>query len=500
MKRYAPLVFLALLASLFSWLWFSRSALSYTPENRKSVRTIVPAENGKTAGSGTAEDSVQEYDESKIQPLIMIGSDETFLQAITVDLDRDGAADQVCAVKKTSDQSILLIPGIQNPLTGEYARLDPINTSITQARTLVFYSLDLTGDRNNALVFSGMTQDNMQILAAYIPETDQNGNTSMMAIVNLRADGSITIQDVNRSDAYNLGLTQGESYPILTYNSDPDSPETLDQIERMYVWEKNLKRYIQKTETRVPGKKIETKLVNQLQSGNIDSFEQFLDGLWYTTAATGTDQSRSLFFDLENSEIVFYTESTEEVYIKESGAPRRYGMYITTRNNSISSIRRLIDIELTGIDEIRLKVVEDVKLKIAVASAWDGIYRKKSATGAATSASRASRPDNEGLFLPPLDAWKAEDGAILKTTRNRYILTRGAAEESGSWAFLSVGGEPVLQMKADGEQKKSLFYRISLTGTEAKKDQKLTLTEVAVSTTGIQRTGTASTVWSAFRD
>lgn len=498
MKKFFSLLFFAVLAGLFSWLWFSRSALSYTPENRKSVRTIVPDENGKNAGSGERETSIQEYDESKIQPLIMIGNDETFLQAITVDLDQDGASDQVCAVKKISDQSILLVPGIQNPLTGEYVRLEPIGTGIAQARTLVFYSLDLIGDRKNVLVFSGMSQDNMQILAAYLPETDQNGTTSLNAIVNLRADGSITIQDIARSDAYNLGLTPGESYPIFTYNSDPDSPDTLDQIERMYVWDKMLRRYIQKKESKVPGKKIETRLVNQLQSGNIDSFEQFLDGLWYMTTTASGSPSRSLFFDLQNSEIVFHSESTEEIFFKESGAPRRYGIYLTTRNSSISSIRRLIDIELTGIDEIRMKVVEDVKLKITVASSWDGIYRKRADGRAGTQGTATPIP--AGLFQTPLDSWTAEDGSILKTLRHRYVLVRGATEETGSWAFLTAGNEPVVQMKADGEQKKSNFYTIALTGSAVNKDSILTLTEVSVSTAGTQRTGAPAIEWKLFQE
>ena len=36
----------------------------------------------------------------------------------------------------------------------------------------------------------------------------------------------------------------------------------------------------------------------------------------------------------------------------------------------------MIDIELTGIDEISIKVQEDVKLKIGVTSDWDGLYPK----------------------------------------------------------------------------------------------------------------------------
>ena len=115
--------------------------------------------------------------------------------------------------KKTSEQNIFLIPGIQNPISTEYTRLQPIRTGVTQTRTLLFYSLDILGDHTNALICSGMTADNMQLLSVYIPLKEKTETVGYTTVADLRADGSITIQEIARSDAYNLALTNGDSYP-----------------------------------------------------------------------------------------------------------------------------------------------------------------------------------------------------------------------------------------------------------------------------------------------
>ena len=102
-----------------------------------------------------------------------------------------------------------------------------------------------------------------------------------LAVADLRADGPISIRVTERYEAYNLGLTAGESYPIVSYSSDPDAPQTLDQIERTYTWDKSLKRYRETAETKITGKKIESNLLRQLQGGDSETFKRFLTGLWH---------------------------------------------------------------------------------------------------------------------------------------------------------------------------------------------------------------------------
>ncbi len=502
MKRSVLIVFIAALTGLFIWLAFSRSDLSFLPETRKSVRTIVPiVKNTIPVNVLPAEDATV-YDESKTQPLIVLDSDETFLQAITVDLNKDNVADQICAVKKISEPNIYLIPGIQNPLTGEYTRITGIRTGITQSRTLLFYAMDIIGDRTNALIYSGMTADNIQLLAVYLPVSNKDGKISFTAVADLRSDGPITIQEIKRSDAYNLGLTSGDSYPIYTYNSDPDSPQTLDQIERIYRWDRTVKRYEQVSESRIAGKKIETQLVRQLQNGDLSTFENFLTGLWYMPESSSTKDTKYIFFNMNEKEIIFHNGSTEELYLRESGAPRRYGAYLTTRNQSIPSIRRLIDIELTGIDEIRIKILEDVKLKIGVASDWDGVYKKMANnTVLPKTEAEQSIVQLKAMLSSSTKEWSSPDGQKFQINNTRYTLTGSGGSESGLFMIMTVKDKPILQFRPDQPKSKSVFY---LASTEKRavstgEQQILTLTEVTVSIEAVNLAGSPPVVFDRIK-
>lgn len=482
MKRIIPIILSASIVALFIWLLVNRAAFSGSKEARVTAKTVVPT---LTLAHSDGVPAVQEaavYDESKIQPLITLEEDEVFLQAITADLNKDGMTDQICAVKKQPDSLIYLIPALQNPVTGEYVRLAPIRTGVTQTRTLIFYILDIIGDRSNALVFSGMTTDNLQLLAVYIPVEDAKGALSYSAAADLRSDGPISIKEVPRSDAYQLGLTSGDSYPIYTYNSDPAAEQTLDQIERVYKWDRVLKRYELFSESKVAGKKIESNLINQLKGGDVDSFLAYLQGLWYMSASGGSDE-RYLFFNPADSEIIFHSKGSEEVFFKEAGVPRRYGAYLTTRNRSISSIRRLIDIELSGIDEIKIKVQEDVKLKINVASDWDGVYRKMAASQTAPKSNMNGQTAILEQAFKGATVWKGENGTRLSADSFRYTLETGTEIEKGTYAFLTVKGEAILQLRKDGTNSESRFYRTLL------EKNTLSLTQVGISIGGIASTG-----------
>jgi len=497
MKRPVLIIFIVCLAGLFVWLAFNRTVLSFSKETRKSAKTVIPSTEIDTEATTILPEDASSFDESKQQPLIVIGDDESFVQAISVDINKDGTQDQICALKKASEPNIYLVPALQNPVTGEYMRLQVIRTGITQTRTLLFYCIDIIGDRTNALVCSGMTADNIQLLAVYLPVPESDGKTTFTAVADLRSDGPITIQEVARSDAYNLGLTGGDSFPIITYNSDPESPQTLDQIERIYRWDRNLKRYEQASESRITGKKIETRMIRQLQGGNVNSFEDFLTGLWYVSSSSSPAGAKYIFFDTAAKEIIFHNGSTEEIFVREAESARRYGAYLTTRNRSITSIRRLIDIELTGIDEIKIKVLEDVRLKIGVASDWDGVYRKMGAgSSIARDTTSLTAAKVASMLASSAAEWASSDGQTLTFTDRNYTISRASGTETGAYALLTVGGKPVFQFKPDGTGTKSVFYLIDTGATSADENrQRMALTEVSVTISGTNLAGSPPVVF-----
>lgn len=490
MKKILIILFSSALVLLFVWLLVKRPELSMREESRRAPRTIVPVgvEGTDHSASGMFESAV--FDESRPQPLIMLENNEIFLNALSIDLTRDGIMDQVCAIRKTGSPNIYIAAGIQNPITGEYSRLPDIQSGITQARTLLLYSTDLLGDRSNPVIVSGMTSENNHALAVYLPDTDLRGTTSLVTIADLQSDGPITIKEIARSDAYNRGVTSGESYPIHTYNSDPQSPETLNQIERIYRWNRRKKHYEQVAESKIAGKRLESRLVSQLQGATLETFEDFLAGLWYMPAPTARQGARYLFFDTQTREITFHSSSVQEVFIRDSGAPRRYGAYLTTRNKSISSIRRMMDIELTGIDEIKIKVLEDVKLKIGVASDWDGIYRKMGSSGSGSDSEATAITRYREILTNQEKPWTSSDGQSIVFSGQTYRFTTRGGSESGHYALMWIRDQMILQLRRDPEDSNSAFFSVAIQNEDAPPaERKIVLTEVRVSMEGIRSTG-----------
>lgn len=478
----AAFALFAFAALLFGVYRYTRALFPGAP---RAARTVIPRGNDAAERDSSQLGDERAYDETKSASVIPLLPEESFIQALSVDLNRDGQVDQVIALKRAAEPNVYLVAAIHNPLTGQPERVAEIKTGVTQVRTLAFYAMDVVGDRSNALVYSGMTQENLQLLAVYLPATGQDGKTALRAVADLRSDGPIAVQEVRRSEAYNLGLTNGDSYPIYAYHSDPESPQTLSQIERVYRWDANRQRYELASEAKIAGKKIESQILRQLQGGNLEAFEDFLSGLWFRQGETSSDDARYVFFNLDDDDILFHSGSTEEIFLRESGAPRRYGVYFSSRNRSIPSIRRLIDIELTGIDEIRVKVFEDVRLKIGVASDWDGNYRKMAGTVPARAREGDAARERVSALLAEGGAWASGDGQELRLDGGRYTLSTPAGVESGGWALVAVKGRAVLQMK--GTSSPSRFYLV-----EEPKDavgQVLILTPVRVSIDGTEFLG-----------
>ncbi len=112
----ATLALFAFVALLFGVYRYTRALFPGAP---RAARTVIPR------GSDAAElDSNQlgderAYDETKSAPVIPLTPEESFIQALSVDLNRDGQVDQVIALKRAAEPNVYLVAAIHNPLTGQ---------------------------------------------------------------------------------------------------------------------------------------------------------------------------------------------------------------------------------------------------------------------------------------------------------------------------------------------------------------------------------------------
>ena len=148
----------------------------------------------------------------------------------------------------------------------------------------------------------------------------------------------------------------------------------------------------------------------------------------------------------------------------------------------------MIDIELTGIDEIKIKVLENVKLKIGVASDWDGTYRKMSATSFAPQEQESVTVSRIRTLLTEPDApWVSSDGQELEFDAQTYSYKTVNTVETGNYALMTIKDQTVLQLRSSTGDAHTTFFIASIeTDTPDTGRKKLVLTEILVSMEGIR--------------
>jgi len=323
--------------------------------------------------------------------------------------------------------------------TRDYRRMWDEPTAATRPETITLFSQDLIGDRNNCIIVTGMNSSNEHTITVFRLYQNQN----YRKIAELQIDGSILIQETARSLAYQQGITTGQSYNIAAYSYDSLSANILDQIETIYSYNASAGRYEQTRLTRIPGSQVEQRRIRELLSGTPGVFEQFINDLWYYISPQGTIDTRQfLYFDPIGREIIFYGDEAQQVFEWQSSAATRYGLYIRSRNISINTLLRFIDIELETLDSIRLRVNEDVKLRITANTTWDGTYRRASTGNTQNSVSRLN---------PYIDAvFDSSWGRIQFSLSGHYSINSASSVRNGRYLFYSVNDYELLELRPEG--------------------------------------------------
>ena len=395
-------------------------------------------------------------------------------------MNGDNKEDKIIAAKKLSDQFIYLFIFLQDSEAQTFTRAVEIKTEATHAKTLSVYTLMVQEYTYPVIVYNGMNADSMQVFGMYRLGIDEDKIISIYSLADIQADGQIILkneQDNSISD-----------YTISAYYSDKDAPNTLNQIEKQYTWNAKKEFFVQTKETKIPGKKIESQFLQKFQTGDSNSFQEFLDGLWYQPSAK-RDQNRSIFFNRSENEIIFSVNNIQELFTIDSITPRRFGIYFSTKNASISSIHRRISIELLGIDEVHIRVIDDIaRLKIGVASNWDGSYRKISNTVREVQSSITF--DNiKKILTADEKIWTSAEGYSLYFSDNSYRFLQDTAENSGWYTILQIKGNTVLQLK-DTENNER-FFNLILDNA----GKRLSLIEVSVTLSGIIPIGSSPLIF-----
>jgi hypothetical protein len=443
----SPVVFV-LVAAVAAFLYFKPLRFSADPDGRDwQARVIIPQnpESPGFAGDGDVERMVHE---DAMHAKIALREGESIVAVLTQDLDGDMVDEQILAhrtlLEMDSPVSVSCID--YDEALGGYRRIWTAPTAVTRPGTASVYTQDLIGDRSICVLVSGMDSAGEHTLTVFrIDSSDPEAEASFDKIAELRVDGSIRVQEAERSRAYQTGLSRGQSFTIAAYGRDFRSSNILDQVERIYGYNSETGVYEPIRTTRIPGSQIEQRRVRELLNGDREQFEQFITGLWYYVSPQGTvDNRQYIYFDPQGKEIIFYGEEIQQVFAWQNSSATRHGLYIASQNISVTTLRRFLDIELESLESIRVKVFEDVRLKIYVTAPWDGSYRKAETREAAAALSAPP-----GKAVPYIDAsYEGSIGRIVFSPDGAYtLISGGTVAKQGRYAFFTLDSQELLDLR-----------------------------------------------------
>jgi hypothetical protein len=412
------------------------------PGPRRQSRVVIPQRGFDGSGDGLSGDEILLREET-LNARVAMNEGEIIAAILTQDLDGDKQDEQIIAYTTApgggAETPIRIAYISFDPALGGFRRRWSVSTGATRPGTVSLHVQDVLGDRSNCIIVTGMNGAGQHTLT--ILRRDGGGEDEpWRKIADIGMDGTITIREAERGQAYRMGQSAGQSFTIAAYGRDPNSENILDQIEIIYRYHEGRGRFEQAQFSRIPGPQVQQRRVRELLSGGAENFEGFIDGIWYHVSPQGTvDLRQYIYFDSLNREIIFCNDETQQVFNWRNSSATRYGLYVSCQNFSVSTLRRSIDIELESLSSLRIKVVEDVRLNISVNNSWDGSYRR---TETVEQGEEAAAPE------PYLEA--VYDGSIGRLRFNAgggYELDTGNEIRRGSYTFYAVGGQTVLELR-----------------------------------------------------
>ena len=386
----------------------------------------------------------------KFDTFINLKPSETLISSLTTDFNADSFDDEVVVVRKISEKNFFIIPGLYNPETMTYERMKEIPTKISSTKTFSIQNLDIIGDHRNALIYQGVDEQENSVMQIYLCEYVE-GELDFVCIGDFVSDGTIFVQQTERTDSYELSMTKGDSYSVWLYKSDNSTPgndTTLNQIQQEYKWNPLERQYVLAQEVKVAGNKLAQAELSKIQDGTVETFASFLNGLWEKTANTGS-HFRYFYFDYDNREIIQYYGDIQEIYKWEVSRLRHNGIYISTTNFEISNLHRRIDISLLSTDKIRLTTRDDINIIIKQDDLWDGTYQKLDLDSTIDDADKIK----ENVVRKEIEKspiWNGVDGStVISFVDSVFILKRDDIEEKGVYTTFTAGNYNVLQLRSN---------------------------------------------------
>ena len=109
-------------------------------------------------------------------------------------------------------------------------------------------------------------------------------------------------------------------------------------------------------------------------------------------------------------------------------------------------MQRRCDISLAGIDEVRIHIIDDVRMIIKENNLWDGSYRKM--TAFASFAPDSQHQNEYETVFTKWPEWKTDNGLVIKFEKTTYTVSGDGAYDEGIYVIGTVAGKYVVQFRS----------------------------------------------------
>ena len=448
MKRYTHSIFLIAVAlTLITLMFFLiQNRLNTTDVGNEPVRY-----RAVNAGDGSlASDPVSLTQRSeRLTSAIPLETNETLLDLYSFNLDSDDEEEQILVVRRADDPEglVRIVVADYSPQSRRWSRTWDGATLATKIKTFQITISDLLGDHDVNIICTGMNDTNEQTMTVFWRVAPEGDERLRFATVFQGSGDAVLVNSTDRADSYKLGQSNADSWSISIWRADPSAGNFLDQIKETWNWSAAAGSYVPSSTERIPGASIARRIAETLLDGTSETFEQFLDGIWYKQSTDPlSDSALFVTFQPRDGAVLFSAQGIVEIYEWENSNSTRYGLYIACRNQSVRNLRRLMDVELVSTDTINLRVFQDLRIKADIAAKWDGRYMKlgpEMAKAFRVTPAKAihTKPELDGLYA-------SGDGTELRLTGATYTLKSDGVQETGGFAVFEISGLAILDLRA----------------------------------------------------
>jgi hypothetical protein len=420
------------------------------------VDITVNSKGGGDQSSKNAQD--QDGGQKPRSPKLPPREGETLLGLFAINIDADIEEEQVCALKRRDDSSSFIRVAIldQKSSSGNWQRIWDGATLATKFPTFNLSVKDMLGTHSQDIVCTGMNDSGRQTLTVFHPT---GSGDEYATLLGLEAD-SMEIRETERPESYALGQSDGDPWNVLSYEQNPDSSNYLDQLETAWTWNPRKKAYEKGTVQAISGSNIEQKIIERYLNHDAPTFEKFLSGIWYLNqgSAKSPGAGKIIQFDPESKTIAF-SENDDmvslSVFAWNDSQATKLGLFVSTQNTAVDSMKRFLDVELRGPDTISVRVIEDLYMRSDPISQWNGTYRKMSSENGDSPAEPQPKALS-GRFV-------SANGVEMVFTPPRFLWKGSGPEQQGVFSQYALGDSMVIvlkSMKASGVIIKSWTFKL----------------------------------------